>query len=340
MIKPLFKRILLGLVICFAITSIEANSNEADQVEVSKAARNRVLVRQIHGQLLIALRYRYLGEAKRLIQELERMEPESGEIFYFKGALAYSRNMPAESAVNLRQAVKLDPRLEPAWNLLGKIYADGERYQEALPAFEGAIKESPYDPTYLYNYAYALFRLNSFKEALAAIDRCVTSKPNMKEGHYLRGLIAEKLDRPDETLRSFALAKDYGFQDAEFLLRYLKLAEKANDEKTMLSLFAAMDGDRRPEVIRIQVALRLKYAEYSKVLGLLKPLVTSKEATFDDKKNYTMAGRKLGVPLKTMLQVMKLNAQESKDLEELAKDWNPASVLDPLAHDPVVSPAQ
>jgi tetratricopeptide (TPR) repeat protein len=83
----------------------------------------------------------------------------------------------------------LDPGYAPSYNIKGNALADLKRYDEALTAYDQAIRLDPgYAPTY-NNMRDALTKLKRYDEVLAAFDRALTLDPNndtakVNKGNY------------------------------------------------------------------------------------------------------------------------------------------------------------
>jgi len=99
------------------------------------------------------------------------------------------------------------------WNILGSVYLQEQRDQQALDSLERAIGLSP-DASDLYNNrGIALLRLDRLDEALASLRRAVRLSPGSAMAHNNLGSVLEALGRPEEAvgsyLRALAIRPEY-----------------------------------------------------------------------------------------------------------------------------------
>ncbi|MGB3655188.1 MAG: tetratricopeptide repeat protein, partial [Rivularia sp. (in: cyanobacteria)] len=73
------------------------------------------------------------------------------------------------------------------------------RYQEAVKAFDEAIKQKP-DFVYLAYYGKGLALADNFKESIAALKQAVQLKPNFVPALYQQSVVYRKLNQPDKAL--------------------------------------------------------------------------------------------------------------------------------------------
>ena len=65
----------------------------------------------------------------------------------------------------MRDALRIDPYDDDAWDLAGRILAEKGEIAEAMYDFERAIRLRPGSAPHLYDYALALARADRFDEA-------------------------------------------------------------------------------------------------------------------------------------------------------------------------------
>jgi tetratricopeptide (TPR) repeat protein len=85
--------------------------------------------------------------------------------------------------------------------------------------------------TYMEAYrekALALYSMQKFSEALAVLDKAVTLQNNFDEGFYYKGMVLEKLNRPEDAKEAYkrALIYDTGYVEAKAALKRLTLNNK------------------------------------------------------------------------------------------------------------------
>jgi tetratricopeptide (TPR) repeat protein len=80
------------------------------------------------------------------------------------------------------KAIKLEPQYIDAWKGKGSAYLRQEEYAEAVKAFDKAIELDPQLPLVWSNKGYALLRLGRYDEALQAYDKAIELDPEYGGG--------------------------------------------------------------------------------------------------------------------------------------------------------------
>ena len=80
------------------------------------------------------------------------------------------------------------------------------RYEEALAAYDAALKLNPDDPSTLGNQGVALALMGRNEEALAAFDRSLELRPSHFATHYNRGVVLSDLGRHEEAVAAYGEA--------------------------------------------------------------------------------------------------------------------------------------
>lgn len=94
-------------------------------------------------------------------------------------------------------------RKEVEWYNRGNKFRKLQRYEEAIVAYERAIKiKSDYYEAW-YCKAYLLEQLQRDEEAIASYDRALQIQPNAPDAWTNRGIALEKLQRYEEAIASF-----------------------------------------------------------------------------------------------------------------------------------------
>jgi tetratricopeptide (TPR) repeat protein len=98
-------------------------------------------------------------------------------------------------------------------NLLGMVHAGDGRLEQALDAFNRALRLAPGAPDVHLNRALTLQRLGRMEAAIAAYDAVLKARPGEAKLHYMRAAALHVADRPMEALegygRALALKADY-----------------------------------------------------------------------------------------------------------------------------------
>jgi tetratricopeptide (TPR) repeat protein len=111
-----------------------------------------------------------------------------------------------EALAAYEQAIRLDPNYARAYNNKGDILYDLKRYEEALATYEQAIR---LDPNYAraYNNKGVVFRhLKRYEEALATYEQAIRLDPNDANAYYRKGHVLERLKRYEKALAAFEQA--------------------------------------------------------------------------------------------------------------------------------------
>ena len=89
------------------------------------------------------------------------------------------------------------------WINEGMDLYNHKRYEEALAAYEAAIRLDPNFHTAYYNKGDVLRDLKHYKEALAAYEQTIRLNPNYIDAYYKKGLVLHDLRRYEEAQVTF-----------------------------------------------------------------------------------------------------------------------------------------
>ncbi|HEY4086281.1 MAG TPA: tetratricopeptide repeat protein [Bryobacteraceae bacterium] len=141
--------------------------------------------------------------------ELDPSLPEKsrklGEIFLKAGDVNR-----ADAA--LKDALRIDPWDEDAWDLAGRLHSEKNETAEAMFDFEKAVRLKPGSAVYLYDSALALARANSFDQAEERVRGALRADEKSGEAHELLGRLLERKlqwkDSAQEYRRALELRPD------------------------------------------------------------------------------------------------------------------------------------
>ncbi len=85
-------------------------------------------------------------------------------------------------------------------------FRDLNRYEEALTAYEQAIRLDPNDAAAHINKGNALRNLKRYKEALSAYDQAIRLNPNYAAAYYNKGVTLRSLKRNEEAVSAYEQA--------------------------------------------------------------------------------------------------------------------------------------
>jgi tetratricopeptide (TPR) repeat protein len=130
-------------------------------------------------------------------------------------------DIPAAIGI-LEKAVEMAPQFVDAWNNLGTIAYQTQRYEDAERFFRRALEAEPgsYSPT--VNLGGTLLNLNRPQEALPYNEYCVRRRPNDALAHAQMGLNLSMLEQLDSAVEHLNKARE--LDPAHFSLPQLQLA--------------------------------------------------------------------------------------------------------------------
>jgi len=115
-------------------------------------------------------------------------------------------------------------------NIRGDIFLRRQRYQDALKAFDAAIRLAPSASEGYCNRGVALEALGRLEEALAAHDRALRYRPDNATAHFNRGNVLKALGRNQDAIAAYGRA----------------LAARPNYAEALVNRGAALLASERP----------------------------------------------------------------------------------------------
>ena len=128
------------------------------------------------------------------------------------------------------EAIRLDPKLNAAYNNLGALFSDLECYDEAEAAYRKAIELNPEEATAYSNLGNLLSdeHFKRYDEAEAAYRKAIELNPEEATAYYNLGLLMhEKLKRYDEAEAAYRKAIEL---NPEYATAYSNLGNLLSDE--------------------------------------------------------------------------------------------------------------
>src|SRR6266567_2635497 len=148
-----------------------------------------------------------------------------------EGAVLYSFGHYEEALAAYEQAIRLDPNDALAYNDKGNTLSALARYEEALTAYKQAIR---LDPNYALAYSgkgSVLYNLERYEEALATYEQAIRLDPSNALTYNYKGDTLYKLKRYEEALAVYEhathLDRNYAFTYKGDVLYELKRYEEA-----------------------------------------------------------------------------------------------------------------
>jgi tetratricopeptide (TPR) repeat protein len=154
-----------------------------------------------------------------------------------RGELGYAQAL-------YREILQRIPSHFDALHLLGVLYAQTGRPQEAVAMIDGAILVAPTNPVAHCNRGIALQQLRQYDAALASYGRAVAIDPDYADAHCNLGNLYQELGRPEQALRCYetALHLRPGFGEA-LSNRGLVLACLKRLDEALASLNRAVEAN-------------------------------------------------------------------------------------------------
>jgi len=140
------------------------------------------------------------------IQKVE-MSPKTSFDWLSKGNALFDLKRYEEALTAYDQALRLDPNNALAYTRKGNALGDLKRSEEALAAHEQALRLNPNSALAYNNKGMTLLNLKRFEEALAAYDQALRLDPNDALAYYGKGLALRNLKRSEEAQAAFDQAK-------------------------------------------------------------------------------------------------------------------------------------
>ena len=102
------------------------------------------------------------------------------------------------------------------------------RYDQALQAFDQALKLKPNDPALISYKATVYYAKGNNPQALQLCEQIIRQNPNFGRAYYQRAMILEKQEKYDQAVADLQKAKSLGYGiDPDFIdLMKKKAAEK------------------------------------------------------------------------------------------------------------------
>ena len=119
-----------------------------------------------------------------------------------------------EALAAYEQAIRLDPKFARAYNDKGWTLSNLMRLEEAVADFEQAIRLDPNYAIAYTNKGYAFNGLKRFEEAVAAFEQAIRLKPNLGQlGRAYFGMHSAlvSLGRDREATVAFLVARQLGY---------------------------------------------------------------------------------------------------------------------------------
>jgi tetratricopeptide (TPR) repeat protein len=102
-----------------------------------------------------------------------------------------------------------------SWLNQGIALGDKGKYEEAIQAFDEAIRINPQYEAAWYLKGAALHQQARYDEAIGAIDRAIEINPQDSDAWYLKGMVLDDLGKSDEAMQAFDNSTQIDPQNAD-----------------------------------------------------------------------------------------------------------------------------
>lgn len=159
----------------------------------------------LSGQLMNRLELEDLAEAE--LKESVRLSPRLPEAHYLLGQIAIFRSRLDEGLALMREELAINPAHAMALYRIGDIYSRQQKWTDAIAALQQSIWINPYfsGPYILLGKAYGKTGQSGAAEDM--LRRAIDADPNNKSAHYLLAQLLQAAGRVDEAKREFAIAE-------------------------------------------------------------------------------------------------------------------------------------
>lgn len=218
------------------------------------AGPNQEIVKKASGHRDLGIAYLNVGNLSAAIKELQEAEklyaddPELqnvlGSVYHTKGIQPdypcerrdnkiFDISMINNAEIHYKKAIELNNNYSEAYNNLGVLYLNMERYDEAINEFNTALKNVSYStPERAYvNMGWAYYKKKNYKEAELNLKKAIQSAPDFFIAHYNLGILYKDTRNYEEAIKEFQRAIKYfpKYVDAYYDLAHTYLKIKRSE---------------------------------------------------------------------------------------------------------------
>jgi tetratricopeptide (TPR) repeat protein len=143
----------------------------------------------------------YIDQAEGAFRLALRDDPASAEALYGLGSVYLQQGKLAESRDSFSAVVKLTSTypdtIPSAWNNLGLIATKEGKIEEALLAFQQALRINPDHLIALENLGNAYRQLKRWDDAQTTLQRALALKPEDPDANYSLGMVFAQINNTD-----------------------------------------------------------------------------------------------------------------------------------------------
>lgn len=136
------------------------------------------------------------AEARQHYAQARTVLPNHLLLLVNSGLAAFYDNDPAEAEALLRRALAEDMEVPAAWQVLGLIYLDSQRFEQAMASFAQVVIREPRNSRARNYLGVAIGQLGWFDGAEAEFRRAVELDPEYADAHFNLAYFALQRRRP------------------------------------------------------------------------------------------------------------------------------------------------
>jgi tetratricopeptide (TPR) repeat protein len=127
------------------------------------------------------------------------------------GASSIKSKPQAQIETRDKETQSVPQKTKEQWLNEGIALYDLKRYDEALVAYEQAIRLDPNFAIAYYGKGVALRNLKRYDEAIAAYEQAIRLDPNFAIAYYSKGLALDRLGQSKEAKQAYDKARQLGY---------------------------------------------------------------------------------------------------------------------------------
>ncbi len=147
-----------------------------------------------------------LAKAMENINYAIKLDPNSPEMFNFRGSIFGLTGRLDLAIDNFDNALRLDPNYYLAYANRGNAYESKNDMNNALKDFKNAWQLNPDSPAANLNMGGILMRTGSYNEAVDYFGEAIRLHPGFASAHYNRGIAFKKIGEIDKSNADFEKA--------------------------------------------------------------------------------------------------------------------------------------
>jgi tetratricopeptide (TPR) repeat protein len=215
--------------------------------------------------------------AVRFYTEAIKAEPAVFQIYYQRATALLRLGRTDESETDLKKVVELRADFARAYRLLGQIYLDKDKNEEAKQHFARALELDPKMRDTRMLYASALLKTSDFAKAIAELRAAIEQGEATALTYALLGMAEERADKLDEALADFSRALEMQPQHATALEGRARVYEKRGAlDKAIADYSLVYKQQPSPDLALRLAALNVRAGQLPAAIHIYRALLVEK----------------------------------------------------------------